>query len=325
MAVAAALAAVVALGVAGVVAVRDDRSTPAALQGASARLLSSSTSYRSDYWAVAVGAVRDRPLLGIGAGGFERRWLRERDAPLFVRDAHNLYLETLAELGPLGLAVLLAVLLVPLAGARAVAASAAGRAALAAYAALLAHAALDWDWELPVVTLCTLLLAVVLLGLGPETAPTRPGALVRGAVVAAAAVLVAVGVDVRLAADATARANAALDRGDAVRAAAERPRGAPPHAVGRRALAAPRRGRGRGGPPRSAAGRTCGGRRARIRTRPAPGSRSRSRRTGRSAVPRSGAYVRSTRSRPSSASSAPTTPRKGDLPTGKGGKCPIRC
>ena len=216
---AARLAAVVALGVAGVLAVRDDRSTPAALQGASARLLSSSTSYRSDYWAVAVGAVRDRPLLGLGAGGFERRWLRERDAPLFVRDAHNVYLETLAELGPLGLAVLLAVLLVPLAGARAVAASAAGRAALAAYAALLAHAALDWDWELPVVALCTLLLAVVLLGFGRETAPTRPGALVRGGVVAAAAALVAVGVDVRLAADATARANAALDRGDALRAA----------------------------------------------------------------------------------------------------------
>ena len=219
VAASATVAAVIALGVAGVAAVRDDRSTPAALQGASARLLSSSTSYRSDYWEVAGGAVRDRPLLGLGAGGFERRWLRERDELLFVRDAHNLYLETLAELGPFGLAVLLSVLVVPLTGTRAVVASAPGRAVLAAYAALLAHAALDWDWELPVVTLCTLLLAVVLLGLGRETAPTEPSGLVRGLLVAAAAGLVALGVDVRRAADATPRANEALDRGDAVRAA----------------------------------------------------------------------------------------------------------
>ena len=76
-------------------------------QGAPDRLLSTSTSFRSDYWEVAVAMVRDAPLLGEGAGGFERAWLRERPALLYVRDAHDGYLETLAELGVVGLVLLL--------------------------------------------------------------------------------------------------------------------------------------------------------------------------------------------------------------------------
>jgi hypothetical protein len=218
LAVAAAVAVALAIGAAAVVAVRGDRPVPTADQRASGRLLSSSTSSRGDYWTVAAGAVHDRPLTGIGAGGFERRWLRERDALLYVRDVHNLYLETLAELGPIGLALLATVLLVPLASLRRIVGSGTGRAALAAYVALLAHAALDWDWELPVVSLCTLLLGLVLLGHGPETAPSRLRPPVRAALAAVAVVLVTVGVDVRLAADATSRAHAALDRGDAAAA-----------------------------------------------------------------------------------------------------------
>ena len=102
-------------------------------------------------------------------------WLRERDAVVFVRDAHNLYLETLAELGPLGLALLLVALGAPLLAARKAAGDPAGRAALAAYVALLAHAALDWDWELPAVTLCTVFLAVALVRLGALGSDARLG------------------------------------------------------------------------------------------------------------------------------------------------------
>ena len=130
------------------------------------RRVLSSSSLRSDYWAVALEMVAAEPLHGDGAGGFERVWLRERDAVVFVRDAHNLYLETLAELGPLGLALLLVTLGAPLLAARKATGDPAGRAALAAYVALLAHAALDWDWELPAVTLCTVFLAVALVRLG---------------------------------------------------------------------------------------------------------------------------------------------------------------
>ena len=48
--------------------------------------------------------ARDEPLHGTGAGSFEAHWLRERPISFYARDAHNLYLETLGELGALGLA-----------------------------------------------------------------------------------------------------------------------------------------------------------------------------------------------------------------------------
>ena len=57
--------------------------------------------------AVAWEMARDEPLLGTGAGSFEAHWLRERPISFPARDAHNLYLETLAELGLIGLALLL--------------------------------------------------------------------------------------------------------------------------------------------------------------------------------------------------------------------------
>ena len=78
------------------------------------RLLSASGNGRSDYWRVARTMVRDEPLLGTGAGSFEAHWFRERSVAFHARDAHNLYLETLAELGPVGLALLLASLALPL-------------------------------------------------------------------------------------------------------------------------------------------------------------------------------------------------------------------
>ena len=150
-----------------------------------------------------------------GAGGFTRIWLRERPALLFVKDAHNLYLETLAELGPVGLAALLLVLLTPLAGARRAARRPAGRAALAAYVALLAHAAVDWDWELPAVTLATVLLGVALVQLGGQgaTRPLTPA--VRGTILAAAALTGVVAIVAHAGNGSTAEAHDALDRGDA--------------------------------------------------------------------------------------------------------------
>jgi hypothetical protein len=206
--------------------VRESRSAPSTLAGAPDRLLSTSTSSRGDYWDVAAHMVERHPLGGEGAGGFTRIWLRDRPALLFVRDAHNLYLETLAELGPLGLALLLAALCTPLVPARRVVSTAAGRAALAAYAALIAHAALDWDWELPVVTSCTLLLGVALVRLGAEEPVRLLGTAGRSALLGTAVVLGAVAVAVHAGNGATADANDLLDRGNAAAAldAAERAR-----------------------------------------------------------------------------------------------------
>jgi O-antigen ligase len=120
---------------------------------------------REPLWTVAWRSAREHPLLGSGAGTYARTWLRERTSPGAVRDAHNLYLETLAELGPFGSVLLGTVLVVPLVAA----VRARGRplvpAAAGAYVAYLVHAAVHWDWEMPVVTLvglgcaCTLLLA----------------------------------------------------------------------------------------------------------------------------------------------------------------------
>ncbi len=90
--------------------------------------------------------VPDEPLLGTGAGSFEARFVREGSIALPARDAHNLYLETLAELGPVGLALLLATLAVPLTAIpQAAPVQRVGPAAAAAFVAYLLQAGLDWD------------------------------------------------------------------------------------------------------------------------------------------------------------------------------------
>jgi Flp pilus assembly protein TadD len=126
------------------------------------RLFSASGNARADYWRVAWHDVEAHPAGGSGAGTFELWWDRERPNAFGARDAHNLYLETLAELGPLGLGLLVIALgapLVALRGERTPLAAGAG----AAYAAYLVHAGIDWDWEVPTVTLAALACAAALL------------------------------------------------------------------------------------------------------------------------------------------------------------------
>jgi O-antigen ligase len=130
------------------------------------RLFSFSGNGRVDLWAAARDEYVDHRVTGGGAGTFERFWQSRESASFKVRDAHSLYLETLAELGPVGLALLVALLLVPVGAAVAVRRHAMLPAALAAYAAFLIHAGVDWDWELSGVTLTALLvgsLAVISL------------------------------------------------------------------------------------------------------------------------------------------------------------------
>jgi O-antigen ligase len=133
------------------------------------------------------------PALGSGGGTFEQWWLRHRRTSANVRDAHSLYLETLAELGPLGLALLLTVLalpLLPLARAR-FHPFVPGTAA--AYVAYLVHAAGDWDWEMPAVTLLGLLCGgALLLSVRPARQRTLP-APVRGVALAGSLTLAFVG------------------------------------------------------------------------------------------------------------------------------------
>ena len=71
------------------------------------RLFSLSGSGRLTQWRVAIDDYRAHPWLGSGAGTYEYSWLRDRPTGTWkIRDAHNLYIEVLAELGPIGLALL---------------------------------------------------------------------------------------------------------------------------------------------------------------------------------------------------------------------------
>jgi O-antigen ligase len=180
----------------------------------SQRLFSLSGNSRSEYWRVAWREYDDHPWLGGGAGSYQRFWLRHRRSALPVRNAHSLYLETLAELGPVGLALLLCALAVPLVATPAARRHALAPAALGAYVAFLVHAGIDWDWEMTAVTFAALScgVALMLAARGEETRPlgraSRAGGL---AVAALLCVLALLGFAGNRAA---AAASDALDRAD---------------------------------------------------------------------------------------------------------------
>ena len=129
------------------------------------RLFTFNGSHRSQLWHVAWHDYEAHPWLGSGPGTFEQEWNQHRPITLKVRDAHSLYLEQLAEVGPVGLGLLAIALGMPIvAAARARGVRLAGPA-LAAYVAFLAHAAVDWDWEVTAVTLSALLCGIAVLAL----------------------------------------------------------------------------------------------------------------------------------------------------------------
>jgi O-Antigen ligase/TPR repeat len=136
-------------------AVRSFESPPVREPKLSRRLLSLSSNGRIDLWRAAWRQFEERPLVGGGAGSFEQYWRAHRPTDLEVRDAHSLYLETLAELGIVGLVLLATVLAVPFLALRHRRTPLVSLA-LAAYTAFLVHAGLDWDWEVPAVTLAGL-------------------------------------------------------------------------------------------------------------------------------------------------------------------------
>jgi len=189
-----------------------------------ARLGSLSSNGRIELSRIALGQWRAHPLLGSGAGTFEPWFLEHRSSDQKVRDAHNLYLETLAELGPVGLIALLVALGVPLAAARGSRHRPLAATAVAAYVAFLAHAAVDWDWEMTVVTL-----AAVVIG-GSIVADARtirhpagrwlsgPPSLAAAAIVATLSVAAIVGL---LGSAAAGGASRAVEAGDWSHAVAE--------------------------------------------------------------------------------------------------------
>ncbi len=176
-------------------------STPSTIQapGTShpAARVASLNGARPTIWRQGLDAFASRPLLGIGPGTFAFWWSRHEGSPA-IRDAHSLYLGTLADLGVPGLLALAAIIL----GLLAAGADAGRRlswrppvaAGLAAAAiAFCVQAAGDWLWQVPATVALATLAIVVLVASGStrRAGPNRGRsfALAFVAVVAGAAMI----------------------------------------------------------------------------------------------------------------------------------------
>ena len=176
---------------------KSGKDTPAK-QGA--RFTTAYADQRYDYFRVAFEAFKDKPVTGIGAGGYERRYTRYRDFEKPSRYTHNIWLRVMAELGIVGLLLL---------GGFVVAGP--GRAAWlrrrldGPAAALIAsivcasiyffvHASFDWLEEFPALAGPAFALPLVALALArpaPGVARRRPKSVRAAAGLVAAAFLLA--------------------------------------------------------------------------------------------------------------------------------------
>jgi O-antigen ligase len=130
---------------------------------------------RSGAMRAAVDLVSDRPVFGAGPGQATFSWTAADGRMLSARYAHNEYLQVLVELGAVGLALVLAVMVTVAITVRRGRGSVLPKplwaGAVAAIVALAVHSGFDFLWHLPV----TLLLVGLLVGLaGPTPADASP-------------------------------------------------------------------------------------------------------------------------------------------------------
>jgi O-antigen ligase len=173
------LGASVALLVAGALVLAATEGKPegtSPVRGATPARLGSIDSNRYRYWEQAGKTFGDHPLIGIGSGGFQVDWLKVVERTDASGDAHSLYLETAAELGVVGVVFLLMFLGgVAAAVLRLYRVDHAGAAGIAAALAAWAfHAGLDWDWEMPAVSLPALALAAAAIAWSDDLRPPAP-------------------------------------------------------------------------------------------------------------------------------------------------------
>ncbi|HET8977103.1 MAG TPA: O-antigen ligase family protein [Solirubrobacteraceae bacterium] len=163
--------ALVCAGLAGAIVVGSKETSAEPLSAGATRYVSLESN-RYAYWGVALKAFAAEPVHGVGAGGWAVWWLRYRTVIEGAQDAHSLELQTLAELGLVGAVLLLAFLggegWALVRAARASPPLAAGPAA--ACITYIVHSPLDWDWQMPAVTLIAIVLGGLLLALA-EPAP----------------------------------------------------------------------------------------------------------------------------------------------------------
>jgi hypothetical protein len=160
---------------------------------------------RYDYWRVAVKSAGSHLLGGSGPGTFQLLWLPRAPYLSYIQNAHSLYFETLAELGIVGLLLLLSFFGLMLVTAVKLVArlrhEARTRAAglAAALVAFMVTAAFDWVWQVPALVAAFLLLCGALLApqrrasaAAPRASYSPPILLRAGTVVLALACLVAI-------------------------------------------------------------------------------------------------------------------------------------
>lgn len=128
------------------------------------RFLYSGGRNRTDFWRVTLDSAEQSPVIGDGSGSFRQRYALERRSNELPLDAHSLSLETLAELGAVGLALLLlfpvaAIVAIRRSGRLGPETAALGAAALATGAYYAAHASIDWLWSFPGLTAPVIALA----------------------------------------------------------------------------------------------------------------------------------------------------------------------
>lgn len=146
---------------------------PAMPSGDDSRMLSLNGNGRIKTWRAALTMNAEEPLTGTGAGTFVVEWNRLRSGSSTRGTAHSLYLQTLGELGIVGVVLLAAALLALALGLwRSIRREDRHPAAVAG--ALLAgwcvHAGVDWMWEASGVTVAVLFVAAAALP-GPRVQP----------------------------------------------------------------------------------------------------------------------------------------------------------
>ena len=158
---------------------KDDVSDPS-------RLVSSNSGNRWVWWKEAAGAWSDKPLHGWGAGSFAVTHKMYRQVELGVQQPHNMPLQFLAETGIVGtllvsgaLAFLLFCALERLRAMPNGRERDLGAALFAAAAAWVVHGLVDWDWDIPGVTVPALLFLGVLAA--AQWQPRAPATVLRDA------------------------------------------------------------------------------------------------------------------------------------------------
>lgn len=136
-------------------------------QDVRARLTDVQGNDRVQAWHVALADFRSSPILGRGAGTFVLSWDRSRTVALPFNETHSIYMQMLGEIGAVGFALLLLGLGTILVG-MGLCAREPGRvmfaAALGGGVAWAVAAGVDWQWQMPVVTLWLFAVAGSVLG-----------------------------------------------------------------------------------------------------------------------------------------------------------------